>query len=494
MIKFLQLKNILIQRLLLPVLLVLGLSSCYRIMSSEGGGQGNIRTNARPVNPADISLPEGYTAEAVATGLTFPTSIAFDAQERPYIIEAGYSYGEVFLEPKLLRMEPNGDLTTIATGAKNGPWTGITFYNGNFYVAEGGELEGGRILRITPEGSITAIVENLPTLGDHHTNGPVFGPDGMLYFGLGTVTNSGVVGSDNYDFGWLKRNPDFHDIPCQDITLTGQNYTSTIPLEGKSGQQTTGAYSPYGTPTTAGQTIQGSLPCSGSVLRVSPDGGPLELVAWGFRNPFGLAFSPAGQLFVSDNGYDDRGSRPVWGTGDYLWAMQPGAWYGWPDYSGGLAFDGDKFGSPGGEAPKPLLAKQPGTPPKPAATLGVHSSSNGLDFSESAAFGHQGQAFIAQFGDMAPGVGKVLDPVGYKVVRVDVNTGVITDFAVNKGKENGPASKLKTGGLERPVAVKFSPDGQSLYVVDFGVMKMTEKGAEPQQRTGVVWKITRTEK
>ncbi len=88
----------------------------------------------------------------------------------------------------------------------------------------------------------------------------------------------------------------------------------------------------------------------------------------------------------------------------------------------------------------------------------------------------------------------MLKPVGYKVVRVDVATGVITDFAVNKGKTNGPASKLKTGGLERPVSVKFAPDGQSLYVVDFGVMKVTEKGSEPQPKTGVVWKIIRTGK
>ena len=218
----------------------------------------------------------------------------------------------------------------------------------------------------------------------------------------------------------------------------------------------------------------------------------MELVAWGFRNPFGLAFSPDGTLYISDNGYDVRGSRPVWGNGDYLWQVQPGRWYGWPDYSGGLAFNGDRFDPPGKEAPEPLLAQQPDQPPKPAATLGVHSSSNGLDFSSSNGFGYMGQAFIAQFGDMAPNVGKVLAPVGYKVVRVDVANGTVTDFAVNKGKKTGPASKLKTGGLERPVAVQFSPDGESLYVVDFGVMDMAGKKSQPQPRTGVIWKITKT--
>jgi glucose/arabinose dehydrogenase len=184
----------------------------------------------------------------------------------------------------------------------------------------------------------------------------------------------------------------------------------------------------------------------------------------------------------------------VWGNGDYLWQVQQGQWYGWPDYSGGLAFNGDRFDPPGEEAPQPLLAQHPNEPPRPAATLGVHSSSNGLDFSRSSAFGYEGQAFIAQFGDLAPAVGKVLAPVGYKVVRVDVANGTVTDFAANKGKKTAPASKLRSGGLERPIAVKFSPDGESLYIVDFGVIKVTGKEQRPQQQTGVIWKITKTGK
>ena len=230
----------------------------------------------------------------------------------------------------------------------------------------------------------------------------------------------------------------------------------------------------------------------------------MELVAWGFRNPFGLAFTPDGQLFVTDNSYDDRGSRPVHGAGDLLWEIRPGGWYGWPDFHGTrLLNHGDHFVPPGKERPRLLLADLPGTPPSPAAVLGVHSSSDGFDFSRNTNFGYVGQAFIAQFGDQSPASGKVLAPVGFKVVRVDVTTGVVEEFAVNRGRANGPASKIGGGGLERPVAVRFDPTGSALYIVDFGVMTLGQGGkvrqpwtsaevtAEPRKGTGVLWRLTR---
>ena len=125
-------------------------------------------------------------------------------------------------------------------------------------------------------------------------------------------------------------------------------------------------------------------------------------------------------------------------------------------------------------------------------SLGVHSASTGIAFSTSPEFGHVGEAFITQFGDMAPWVGKVLHPVGFKVVRVDVESGVIEDFAVNRGERIAPASALKTAGLERPVAVAFNGAGTALYVVDFGVMAMGKQGPFPVKETGAVWRITRT--
>lgn len=337
----------------------------------------------------------------------------------------------------------------------------------------------GRILRITPDGQITALVDGLPSMGDHHTNGRAL-------------------------YGWLRRFTHRHGVPCRDIRLTGKNFESGSPFTPQDDKAMTGAFVPFGTATTKGQVIRGEVPCNGAIMRIQPEGGTLELIAWGFRNPFGLAFSPEGRLFATDNSYDDRGSRPIHGTGDLLWEVTPGRLYGWPDFHGARALDqGDHFVPPGKTRPALLLATPPNPPPTPTAVLGVRFSSDGFDFSRNPAFGRLGQAFVAQFGDQAPQVGKVVASVGFKVVCVDVHTGVIEKFAVNKGKENGPASKIGGGGLERPVAARFDPTGSSLYVVDFGVITFGPGGkvrepwtkpqatAEPRKGTGVLWRISR---
>jgi glucose/arabinose dehydrogenase len=477
-------------RALAAVLALLSVVGCYRWRSSSGGGEARFSGERRLV-PADVALPPGYRIEIVATELTFPTGVAFDAEGVPHVVEAGYSYGEIFTTPRLVRIGPDGARTVVAEGGRNGPWNGVAYADGAFYVAEGGQLEGGRVLRITPRGETSAIVSELPSLGDHHTNGPAVGADGWLYFGQGTATNSGVVGPDNHQFGWLKRHPEFHDTPCADVVLAGENFESDDPLRG--GPATTGAYLPFGTPSAPRQVIRGAVPCSGAVLRVRPSGGGVELVAWGFRNPYGLAFDARGRLFVTENGYDVRGSRPVWGAADVLWEVRRGAWYGWPEHSAGELLHGDRFKPPEKERVRPVLAELPGEPPGPAAVFGVSSSSNGLDFSRSERFGWPGSAFVAQFGDMTPNTGKVVAPVGFQVVRVDPETGVIAKFASNRGDENGPATRLRKGGLERPIAVRFDPGGEALYVVDFGVMTIERGKPNPRPGTGVLWRVVRDE-
>ena len=115
---------------------------------------------------------------------------------------------------RLLRLEENGIPTVIAT-SDNGPWNGVEWHDGFLYVAEGGQREGGRILKIDPsQGKVERLVTGLPSFGDHHTNGPVIGTDNYVYFGQGTATNSAIVGPDNAQFGWLKRFPTHTIFPA----------------------------------------------------------------------------------------------------------------------------------------------------------------------------------------------------------------------------------------------------------------------------------------
>jgi len=466
----------------------------YTFLPSNGAGQARFAP-PRQINPADIAVPPGYCVEPVVTGLTYPTAVVTDDNDRVYLLESGYSYGEDFSVPQILRVEMNGQLAIVAKGdALAGPWTGMSYHQGAFYVCDGGEARGaGRLLQITLDGQITTLVDGLPSMGDHHANRPVIGGDGWVYFGVGAATNSGVVGPDNADFGWLKRFPQLHDIPPVDIVLTGQNFSSYDKETGQ--QKVTGAYVPYGVPTAAGQVIKGQLPCNGAILRTPlKGGGQLEWVAWGFRNPFGLTFGPDGSLYCTDNMYDERGCRPVYGAGDLLWRVQPGFWHGFPDYWGNIPLTHRRFAEKRNEQPVPqfLLANHPNIPPEPAARLGVRSSSDGFDFSRNDCFGHCGEAFIAVFGDIVHcGNGKVRKPVGCRVVRVDPCTGVINDFMVNKGKEAGPASKECNGGIERPVDCRFSRDGSLLYVVDFGVMTTETGKPTPYRETGVLWRVRR---
>jgi hypothetical protein len=72
-----------------------------------------------------------------------------------------------------------------------------------------------------------------------------------------------------------------------------------------------------------------------------------------------------------------------------------------------------------------------------------------------------------------------------------VKTGRIEDFVVNRSDKSGPASKIGSAGIERPLGLRFDPSGNALYVVDFGIMLMDKTGPKPQQQTGVLWRVTR---
>jgi glucose/arabinose dehydrogenase len=320
----------------------------------------------------------------------------------------------------------------------------------------------------------------------------VLGPDGKLYFGVGTATNAGVVGSDIFAYEWLPKFPDFHDLPAQDIVLAGRNYEYKNVMGNVLATVHSGAYVPFGTETTPGQVVRGSVKCNGSILRCNLDGSGLEVVAWGLRNPYGLAFAPDGRLYATEHGMDDRGGRYIVGDLDDFYEIRQGQWYGWPDFASGVRLD-DPHWDEGGQGRAPVLAAFPDPdPPKPLVSFEAHAAANGVCFAADPSFGFAGDAFVALFGDIAPVTTvRMAAPRGYKVVRIDLQRRQIVDFAVNKIA--GPASLLPHGGFERPSHCAFGPDG-NLYVVDFGKVQIAPEvgGVRMVAGTGALWRIRAT--
>ncbi len=430
----------------------------------------------RKVNPDDILLPPGFKIEVFAVGLTTPINMIFTPDKEILVADAGVISGN----GKVLRLSRNGDSTILADGFKP-PLTGINYHKEKVYVSH-----RGSITTVNPGGFKEDILQGLPSWGDHHNNQVVFGRDGKMYFGQGTATNSGVVGEDNSY--WVKDYPYFHDYPGRDIILCGQNLSSGNFLT-KSAYDfaVTGAYSPFNVPTKPYETVKGQQMASGSILRANPDGSCLELLAWGLRNPFRMKFDRFGRLFLGNHGMDVRGSRPVENSPDEFHLLMPGTWYGWPDYTGGLPLTLPMFKPVNGPQPQFLLARHPMRPPRPFAVFADHSAIMGFDFDHFGLFGPRGDAYIAEFGSEAPETtGGRPDPmVGHRVSRIDMKTGQVCPFVINKS--GMAASESGSGGLERPIDVIIGPCG-SMYIVDFSL----NKPGEPDEfvpETGVVWRV-----
>jgi glucose/arabinose dehydrogenase len=446
------------------------------------------RAGPRGHNPKDILLPAGYVAEVVATGFNAPVHCTFDEQGFCYVSEAGH---KIDSRPRILKVDPaTGHYETVFElpedrWIRTGALTGACWHDGYLYVTNTDAL-----FRIGANGTIEDVVTGLPGLGDHQTNYPVAGPDGKIYFGQGSATNAGVVGADNFAYEWLPHFPAAHDVPAQDVTLVGRNYPFHDVLGNLADTVHSGAYVPFGTETSAAQVIAGNAKCSGAILRCNPDGSGLEVVAWGLRNPYGIAFHPDGRLFATEHGIDERGARYIVGDLEDFYQIDEGAWYGWPDFASGIRLDDPSWGE-GGQGREPVLADHPDpAPPRPFVTFADHAGPNGVDFCRDDRFGFARDAFVALFGDLAPVTTRAMTPRGFKVVRVDIPGRCVVDFAVNRIA--GPASKLPHDGFERPSHCQFGPDG-ALYVADWGEIEIAPErgGVRMQKGTGTLWRIRR---
>jgi len=457
---------------------------------------------ARALRPGDISVPDGFMIEVAAEGLAAPTMVAFDDRDRMIIAESGYCPdpdecpGRSGI-PAVTRIEQDRSKTVLASGPDFGdelPVTSVAFNDGKVYVAH-----AGTISVIERPGTLTNIITGLPGQGDHQANQIVF-KDGLMYFTIGTATNSAVVGPDNAVFGWLKKPKlrQFQDVPCTDVTLSGATFESEDPLSREPdvisplGEEpktvTTSPYSPFGTAHPAGHVVRGDTKCNGAILRARPDGSQLEVFASGLRNPYGLEVGPDGEIYATMHGFDARGSRPIENAWDCVYKIEQGQWYGWPDYACDVAVTDSRFQPKDQPQPQFVLNDHPtNSPPTPIVKFNPHAATNGFAFSPSAQWGPPETAYIALFGDFTPATGTVDRPQGVKIVRVDTDNGRVRDFISNKTQ--GQASRNSAGGLEHPSDVTFGPDGD-MYIADWGIARVSVEGLKLEPDSGVVWRVS----
>ncbi len=469
-----------------------------------------------PPSAAAAKVPPGYRVEVVVRDLEYPTSVEFDDRSNLYVAEGGFAYGDPVAPARIFRIAPSGEMALVAEQLR-GPVNDLLWHKDRLYISHFGTISA-----LTPDGVMRDLVTNLPVSFGHQNNQMSAGPDGKIYFGLGTVTNSGVVGLDDaYPFMSLLLWPNIHDVPAKDIQLRGETFLTPEPNnviarqgllltvwsnlryavgslfnwnEDAAMLVRTGAFQPFGK--SEAQTIRGQVKANGTILRMNPDGSDLEVYAWGLRNPYGVMWGLDGQLYASDNAYDERGSRPIANARDNLWVIRQDAWYGWPDYSSGIPVTDPRFESERGPPPEFLLASHPHVE-KPLLTRPKHAGITKLDFSHNSEFGFEGQMFLGEFGAGVPITGAEEVMAGQQVVRIDVATGKVRPFFRAKPSALGPKGweYVATPAPKHPVEAQFSPDGRALYVVDIGALSPFLAGAGPFPRafpgTGAIWRITR---
>ncbi len=520
-----------------------------------------------PGHGQNIVVPPGFEVSVFAKGLNFPTAVAFRGDARRFevfVLESGHGLpsrcndetspvvgGELSatnpFTPDILVFDQSGNRirgplakpTKSGVGLQpHGPAIDIAFEKG----FEGGRLfatdsnqairapatnaqnNSSRIVTVNPEtGQVTPFIAGLPT-GDHPAEQITF-KDGWIYWSQGSTTNSGVVGRDNG--GGANQ----HDIPCQDITLSGHLFDS-------GGGVTTSGYSDFGTHRTTVKAFDGATGkgiCDGAILRAKVNAAnpksTIEPFSWGYRNPYGIRFAPddhalKGGLFVTENGEDERGARPTNNSPDRLQLAQQNRdgspdYHGWPDRLGFLDSTQAVFnpvGGPGDDNPAAVLGKPVqhvlAFPPQPiTAPLALEPADVaivGLDFVPNS-FVHgpvkRGAALAGREGDFGFSKSNGIPEEGHDVQLINFSRPgeplqlQLQRFAYNSTFEQAFVGQIH--GINRPVDLKFGPD-DCAYLVDYGAVrdfgqsdpdsKFKVAGDGPLLQipgTGVIWKICR---
>ncbi len=471
-----------------------------------------------------IEYPAATELKPLVRGLTAPAGIAFDSDGSMLIAESGRGGNT----PRVFGYRADGTYFDVYPQKSKyplfnfgndkfkmyAPIGGLVAYQGRVFVTHRDENGNGVVTSFGYDGSHRTVVSDLPAQGDNSLTDITVNPtNGRLFFALGSATNSGVVGEDNWQVGWVRDYPKFCDMPWDVgkknsyLKLLGYRFSTPNPRAGL-GQDdivVTGPMQPLGT-SNQSRVRETDKPTS-AIYSISPEGGDLRVEAHGIRLARGLRYNEFYRLYATNNGMELRGTRPILNDPDVMVRVVSGTWYGFPDYSADfLPITEPKF------QPDPSMTLPTGYPdvsftidhdasgliPPDRTTLlqGIFSPLSGaakFDFvpTNGPFREFRGNAVVALSGDRSPFATsgqKLIGPIGFKIVLLDVDGKATREFIHNT--KDMPASMMdgNVEALERPVDVKFGPDG-ALYIVDFGKMQLRDGKERITSGTGKIFRL-----
>ncbi len=481
------------------------------------------REDQKTIDRQLVEYPSGFDLKPYITHLTAPTAICFDKEGTLFIAEGGFNGQDPHIyafriDGSQFDIYPKGRRVPIfAPGFRiYGPIGGMAAANGHLYVSHRDDAGLGVITAFDYDGSHRTVVADLPAQGDYGVTDVVINPiNGRLYFGVGTATNSGVVGIDNWRQGWLRKYRNVCDQSYVDLKLHGRRFDTPNPFAGLFGGKdvsVTAPFQPFGhsNQTTIRRAANGKP--NGAVFSIDPGGGDPRVEAFGIHNPRGLAFNTYNRLYMTNTGMELRGTRPVKDDPDVLLWVVRDTWYGWPDYSADLR----PISEPQFQPPLTMILKtgypdlsalidheasgllRPDRNTLLAAVFAPLSGAAKFTFAPSTApwTRFRDCALVALSGDRAPfatggpdGL-KMTAPTGYKVVRVNMDNRKVADFIHNTRDLPGHALEpYDPQALERPIDVKYNPADNCLYILDFGRMRMRGGRMEVAEHTGKIYRL-----
>jgi glucose/arabinose dehydrogenase len=186
------------------------------------------RERERDAAKRGIALAPGFRAEIYTRGtMDNPTTMTFGPDGNLYVADIA---GDLWV------VGQDKSITKIGGGFQL--LLGLLWHNDELFVSSAGKIEAFKVR----DGVLTdrrEVVGNLPSMiyMPHSNNSLTLGPDGRIYFGVGSTVGRGEEPN----------------------------------------------------------------PRAGAILSVSPDGGDVTVIARGLGNPFEVGFNSAGEMFSGDN-------------------------------------------------------------------------------------------------------------------------------------------------------------------------------------------------